>query len=128
MNTKQSPIISQGRNMMKVYAARDYKDITHRNSKYVQVNLPEYLPTVPQDDKYTELTITPDYFVNKNFPVTAKVIKSQHFLTLPLMWGARCPTRFNKGAEFLLFFPTGKIEEGFLFFIKDKVDEKKEKK
>ena len=129
MSAQQSPIISQGRNMMKVYAARDYLDITSRHDTYVQVNVPEYLPTVPQDDKYTSITISPDYFANKNFPVTANVIKSVHYLTLPLLTGVRTPVRFNKGAEFLLIFPTGKVEEGYLVFIKDKEkDEDKNKK
>lgn len=120
MSQQQSPIISQGRNMMKVYAARDYIDITCRHDNYVQVNAPEYLPTVPQDDKYTELTITPEYFANKNFPVTTNVIKSLHYLTLPILHGTPAPVRFNKGAEFLLIFPTGKVEEGYLVFMKDK--------
>lgn len=129
MSQKQSPIISQGRNVMKVYAARDYKDIKRRVDNMIQVNLPEYFPTVPKDDKYTELAINPDYFVNKNFPVTTNVVKSPHYLILPLLPGTTAPVRFNKGAEFMLFYPTGKIEEGYLLFMKDKdPDEDKDKK
>lgn len=124
MSQKQTPIISEGRGMMKVYAARDYKDINRRTSNIIQVNLPEYLPTVPKDDKYSELSLNPDYFVNKNFPISANIIKSPHYLELPLLPGTTAPVRFNKGAEFLLFYPTGKIEEGYLIFMKDKENDK----
>lgn len=124
LGRQQSPIISKDRLIMKAYAARDYKDITHRTDDKVQVNVPEYMPTIPQDDKSSNLTIEAGYFANENYPITAGVLKSEHCLELPLLYGTRAPVRFNKGAEFLLIFPTGKIEEGFLVFIRDKEKEK----
>lgn len=124
LGRQQSPIINQGRAIMKVYAARDYKDITHRTDRKVQVNIPEYMPTIPQDDKSTNLTIESGYFLNENYPITAGILESSHALELPLLEGSRAPVRFNKGAEFILFFPTGKVEEGFLIFIADKEKDK----
>jgi len=126
LGRKQSHVIKKDRLIMKAYAARDYKDITHRINFKVQVNVPEYMPTVPQDDTVDKITLNSGYFVNENYPVTAGLIEADHALELPILAGTRCPVRFNKGAEFLLIFPTGKVDEGFLMFIRDKEKEKKE--
>lgn len=116
-------ITSTIRSQMKVYAARDYIDVDRRIDNYVQVNVPEYLPTTPQDDQYTDIVIESGYFANSNYPVTQDVVKSVHYLTLPIMKGTYAPVRFKKGAEFLLIYPTGKVEEGFLIFIADKEED-----
>ncbi|WP_300943391.1 hypothetical protein [uncultured Duncaniella sp.] len=112
---------------MKVYAARDYVDDTARWNNTVEVNIPEYMPTVPQDDKSNDIIIESGYFLNSNYPVTQDLITAKHYLTLPLLAGTYAPVRFHKGAEFVLHYPTGKVEEGYLIFIKDKnPDEDKE--
>lgn len=118
----QSPIINPGRGMMKVYVARDYLDWTYRVTNTVQVNLPEYVPTIPQDDKFTEIPVDADYFVNENYPVTQDIIKSVHCLDLPILKGTPAPVKMKKGAEYMLVYPTGKIEEGYLVFIRHKED------
>ena len=117
-------ITSAQRSQMKVYAARDYIDVVRRIDNYVQVNVPEYMPTTPQDDKYSEIAIQSDYFANTNYPVTQDIVKAVHYLTLPIMHGTYAPIRFRKGAEFLLVYPTGKVEEGYLIFLRDKKEEK----
>jgi len=116
-------ITSTIRGQMKVYAARDYIDVTRRVDNYVQVNVPEYLPTTPQDDSYTNIVVQSGYFMNTNYPVTQDIIKSVHYLTLPIMHGTFAPVRFKKGAEFMLYYPTGKVEEGYLVFLNDKKEE-----
>lgn len=101
----------------KVYASKDYDPKTPRLTNKVSVNLPDYMPTVPQDDQYTNVAITSGYFVNDNYPNSAGSVKSVHCMELPLLRGTSCPVMFPKGTEFLLYTPTGKIEEGYLIYI-----------
>lgn len=119
----QGDITTDTRSTMKVYASRDYKDDKYRSTNYVCINSPEYLPTTPQNDEETEQVMPANYFVNSNFPVTEEVVTSTNDLALPLMAGSVCPVRFNKGAEFLLVYPSGKIEDGFLIFLRDKIED-----
>ena len=120
-------ITSADRATMKVYAARDYIDDKYRRDNFVEVNLPEYVPTTPKDDETVEMELpkAEDYYLNDNFPQLEEKIEFQHCLALPIYKGSWAPVRFNKGAEFLLIYPTGKIEAGFLFFIRN-VDKKEE--
>lgn len=115
----QQEITTETRSVMKVYASRDYKDDNYRSTNYVCINSPEYLPTTPKNDESTEQVMPANYFANKNFPVTAEVVKSSNDIAMPLMNGTYCPVRFNKGAEFLLLYPSGKLEDGFLVFLRD---------
>lgn len=101
----------------KVYASRDYDEKTPRMTNFVEVNIPEYMPTIPQDGEYTNVSIRSNYFVNKNYPNATGTIKSVHSISLPLLKGTTCPVYFLKGARFLLYTPTTKIEEGFLLYI-----------
>lgn len=117
----QYDITTDTRSTMKVYASRDYKDDKYRSTNYVSVNSPEYLPTTPQNDEKSEQVMPSNYFVNSNFPVTADKITSTNDIGLPIMAGTYCPVRFNKGAEFLLVYPSGKLEDGFLIFLRDNV-------
>ena len=117
---READITSQIRGQMKVYAAREYEDDTYRTTNYVEVNIPEYLPTTPQDDSNTVLVVESNYFVNSNYPVTQDALEIAHSLSLPLKKGTIAPLCFHKGAEFLLTYPTGKIEEGYLEFLADK--------
>ena len=114
-------ITARSRGMMKVYAARDYVDNNYRRTNYVEVNLPEFMPTTPLDNAVVDLNLDQNYFCNKNFPKTEDSIKISHYLTLPLHQGTNTPVRFHKGAEFLLLYPTGKIEDGFMIYLKDSV-------
>ena len=123
----ETPIVNPGRGIMKVYSSRKYIDDTYRKDNYVEVNLPEYVPNIPQDNEYAEIALPRKYFKNENYPSTRDVIKELHYLKLPLLHGTICPVRFNKGAEFLLIYPTGKLEEGFLLWIKDKDEDEDEK-
>ena len=123
-----SDITTDTRSTMKVYASRDYKDDKYRKTNYVAINSPEYLPTTPQNDEETEQVVPSGYFVNSNFPITQEVVKSTNDIQMPLLAGSYCPVRFNKGAEFLLIYPSGKLEDGYLLFLRDnEVDENDEK-
>lgn len=105
--------------MKKVYAARAYTPEKPRTTKFVEINDPHHLPTIPKDDKKTETILSSDYFINENFPVTQKVVTNMHYLSLPLLEGTPCPAIFPKGTIFLLICPTEKLEEGFLLYISD---------
>lgn len=120
--TNINGITRPDRGEMKVYVARDYIDDKYRKTNKVQVNLPEYLPTVPMDDQFTETVVEQGYFVNTNYPVTQEVIRSVHCLDLPIEKGSYAPIRMRKGTEFMLLYATGKIEEGTLIFIRHKED------
>ena len=110
------------RGQMLAYAARDYVDDTYRQDNYIEVNVPEYNPTTPQDADHTNMAIPSGFFVNENFPVTEDIVKVKHALSLPLQKGSLAPVRFHKGAAFLLMYPTGKIEEWTLVYLYDKED------
>ena len=103
--------------VMKVYAARDYDLERPRLTNYVEVNIPEYTPTIPRDDQYEQIGLSGGYFVNENFQVTTGNIKINHFLTLPLLRGTICPVYFKKDTAFILFTPTTRLEDGFLLYI-----------
>jgi hypothetical protein len=116
-NSSDSALKVSTKQVMKVYAARNYDIANPRLTNYVQVNVPEYTPTVPQDDSYEQISLSGSYFVNTNFPVTTGTITMSHCLELPLLGGSNCPVYFDKGTPFLLFTPTTKIEEGYLLYI-----------
>lgn len=112
-----STIKSTDKQIMKVYAARDYTPANPRLTDYVAVNVPEYIPTIPKDDKYEQIGLGSNFFANTNFPITVGNIKMTHYIELPLMRCTSCPIYFKKDTPFLLFLPTTKIEEGFLMYI-----------
>lgn len=105
------------KSIMQVYAAKAYTSSSPRKTAYIEVNIPEYLPTLPKDDKITNLTAPASYFVNTNYPKTKGNIKTSHSVALPLARGSSCPTIFKKGTAFILMCPSPKIEEGYLFYI-----------
>ena len=126
--TSSNQIVAGDRLMMKVYVARDYIDDMYRKTDVVEVNLPEFFPTVPMDDQYTEVVAEKGYFKNTNWPITQEVIRSTHYMKLPLMNGTYAPVRMRKGSEFLLIYPTGRIDDGHLVFIRHKDDVELEEK
>lgn len=103
----------------KAYAARDYTPDKPRTSPYIEVNIPEYMPTIPQDGSYTNIALTNSYFVNDNYPNTTGIVKASHFIALPLMYGTFCPVYFKKGTQFLLIVSTNKMEEGRLVYLSE---------
>lgn len=114
---KISTITTPDKQVMQVYAARDY-DLKHpRLTNSVEINIPEYTPTIPRDDKFEMVGISPSYCVNRNFPVSDTNVKITHYITLPLLRGTQCPVYFDKDTPFLLFTPTGRIEEGYLIYM-----------
>ena len=114
-----SDITSRTRGIMKVYAARDYVDTAFRKDKMVEVNIPEYFPTTPKDGEKDVIVVPSGYFVNTNFPVTQSSLNVIHSMILPIQEGTIAPVRFKKGATFLLTYPSGKIESGYLTFLAD---------
>lgn len=103
----------------KVYSAKDYDPKTPRLTNRVEVNLPDYMPTIPQDAEYTNIAIRSGFFVNDNYPNAAGTVESVHSMELPLMRGTTCPIYFKQGTLFLLYTPTTKIEEGYLIYIEE---------
>lgn len=103
--------------VMKAYAARAYTPMNPRRSKYIEVNIPEYTPTLPKDNNNVNISVSGSYFVNNNYPITQGIVTTTHSLSLPLLRATTCPVIFNKGTQFLLFVPTKKIEEGYLLYI-----------
>ena len=112
-----STIEASGKQVMKVYAARDYDVKRPRLTNYVEINLPEYVPTIPKDDQFEQLGISGGYCLNQNFPSTGSTVKLTHCISLPLMRGTTCPVYFPKNTAFLLFTPTSRLEDGFLMYI-----------
>lgn len=103
--------------VVKVFSARAYTYINPRTTNYVEINLPEALPTVPQDNNTTTITVNNSYTANANYPIGKNTVTVSHSITLPLLRGTTCPVIFRKGTPFLLFCPTGKYEEGYLMYI-----------
>ena len=103
--------------VMKVFSAKAYTYINPRETNYVEVNIPEALPTVPQDSDSNVISINAGYTANTNYPIGKTSITVSHSLSLPLLRGTTFPTIFSKGTPFLLFTPTGKYEEGYLLYI-----------
>lgn len=103
--------------VMKVFAARAYTFLNPRETNYVDVNIPEVLPTVPQDNQSSVIAIANGYTANSNYPVGRTTVTVSHSLSLPLLRGTTCPVIFRKSTPFLLFSPTGKYEEGYLLYI-----------
>lgn len=112
-----STIYDGTKQVTKVYAARDYNVEFPRVDRYVEVNIPEYAPTIPKDDKFEIVSIGGKYFVNENYPIISGFVKMTHCLSIPLMHGTICPVYFLKGTPFLLYTPTTKLEEGYLLYI-----------
>lgn len=106
-----------GGGIWKAYASRDYTPESPRLSRYVEVNVPDYMPTIPQDGSYTNIALKNSYFVNNNYPNTTGIVRASHYITLPLALGTSCPIYFKKGTQFLLINPTHKIEECALIYM-----------
>lgn len=112
-----STIKNSGKQVMKVYAARDYDFKRPRLTNFVEINIPEYVPTIPRDDKFEQVGVNGGYCVNSNFPNTTGVVKMTHYISLPLLRGTTCPVYFKKDTPFILFTPTSRIEDGYLLYI-----------
>lgn len=117
MANTNTALNAQSKQVMKVYTARAYTEKNPRLSNEVEINAPEYVPTVPKDDKKETVSMAPNYFANSNFPITTRVATLSHSMKLPLLRGTTCPIYMDKGTAFLLFTPTAKIEEGYLLYI-----------
>lgn len=117
-NNLDTSITSADRGMMKVYAAHSYTIYNPRTTDYVDVNIPEYAPTVPQDNSTSYINSSSSYFTNTNYDSRSSgIVELAHHVSVRLARGTSCPAIFPKGTEFLLLYPTGKIEEGVLIYI-----------
>lgn len=103
--------------VIQVYSAVGYTKEKPRISNTIPVNIPEVLPTIPQDGSHTYLNLPRKYFANSNFPIAQGSIMLSHSVELPLMNGCSCPTVFEKGTKFTLIIPTHKIESGYLIYV-----------
>ena len=117
MANTNTALDAQSKQVMKVYTAKAYTKKEPRLKNEVEINAPEYTPTVPKDDKRETIAMTPNYFENTNFPITTRVATMSHSMKLPIMRGTLCPVYMKKNTPFLLFTPTAKIEEGYLLYI-----------
>lgn len=117
-NSNTSSVIEQsGKQVMKVYAARDYDARNPRLTNYVEINLPEFTPTIPKDDQYEQISISSGYCLNQNFPINGETVRLSHSILLPLLRGTSCPVYFPKNTPFILFTPTTRLEDGYLLYI-----------
>lgn len=117
-NLESASITSAERGMMKVYASHAYTAGSPRTTDYVDVNIPEYAPTIPQDESYSLVNSSSQYFTNTNYgSKSSGSVELAHHISIKLARGTCCPTVFPKGTEFLLFYPSGKIEEGVLIYL-----------
>lgn len=112
-----STIQNADKQIMKVYAARDYDITRPRTTNKVEVNIPEYMPALPKDEYTENFGLSSSIFANKNYPVTSGQVTLAHSIELPLLRGTSCPVYFKKGTPFLLLVPTGLIEDGYLIYI-----------
>ena len=108
--------MQMNKQVMWVYAAREYTVDNHRSTNRVEVNIPEALPTIPQDNKKTKISLSNNYFINNNFPSVETTVESSHAYELPLLSGTTCPTEFEKGTKFLLVSPTERIEDAYIIY------------
>lgn len=117
---------SINKQVMKVYAAKTYRNLEWKQDEetgelpdtiYITVNIPEFTPTVPNDDSYEQIGLSGSFFENKNFPTTGGAVQLSHYITLPIVRGSRVPPTINYGEPLLLCMPTNKIEEGYLIYI-----------
>lgn len=114
---KTSIITQASKQVMKVYTAKAYTPANPRTTPYVQINIPEYVPTIPQDGESESIGLSNGFFANSNFQITTGIVQLPHYLELPLLSGTTCPAYMKKGTPFLLFTPTTKLEEGYLMYI-----------
>lgn len=112
-----STISATDKQVMKVYAAKKYDAKNPRIDNYVEVNIPEYVPTIPMDDSVEQIGLNLGMVVNTNWPRTATIVKMSHSLRLPLLRGTTCPVYFEKGTPFLLLNPNDDISNSFLIYI-----------
>ncbi len=105
---------SNEKQILIAYAARDYNIIYPRTSQYVEVNIPEFLPAIPKDNKEEKISLSPNMFINTNFPNTDNQVILSHCISLPILSGTICPTYFSKGTKFIVIKTTEDIEDSYL--------------
>ena len=117
VSSTNTALEAQSKQVMKVYTAKAYTKKEPRLTNEVEINAPEYVPTVPKDDKKESIAMTPNYFENTNYPITTRVATLSHSMKLPLLRGTTCPIYMKKGTPLFLYMPTAKIEEGYLLYV-----------
>ena len=113
---RTSIISTENKQILKVYAARKY-DEWRPCYGYVEVNIPEYLPSTPKDNGVERIGLNRNLFANPNYPANANSIEISHSLNLKILMGTSYPIYFEKGTEFLLLTHSGEIEDGYLMII-----------
>lgn len=104
----------------KVYASREYRrgvDNCLRIPTAIEVNSPEVLPTLSQDNSKIDITLPSNYFKNNNYPSGEAVISSHNSFTVRFLRGSRIPSYIPKRMPFLLISHTDKIEDAYLIMI-----------
>ena len=113
---RTSIIDTANKQILKVYAARTY-DEYYPCYGYVEVNVPEYLPSTPQNNGTEQFGLNRRLFANTNYPSISKSVNISHSLNLKILKGTSYSRYFPKGTEFLLLTPSGEIEDGYLMMI-----------
>lgn len=101
----------------KVYSAKEYKRTNENNYRipeYIEINSPEVLPTLNQNDGKFDITIHGNYFKNKNYPIGSSVVSSHNSFLVKFMRGTKIPTYIPKRMPLLLVSHTDKIEDAFV--------------
>ena len=113
---RTSIIDTANKQILKVYAARTYNK-WHPCTGYVEINVPEYLPSTPQNNGTEQFGLNKRLFANTNYPAISKAVNISHSITLKILQGTEYSRYFSKGTEFLLLTPSGEIEDGYLIMI-----------
>lgn len=113
---KTSIIDTANKQILKVYAARTY-DRWHPCVGNVEINVPEYLPSTPQDISTEQYGLNKRLFANINYPIISRTVSISHSINLRILKGTAYSRYFPKGTEFLLLTPSGEIEDGYLIMV-----------
>lgn len=113
---RTSIIDTANKQILKVYSARTYNEYYPCNG-YVEVNVPEYLPSTPQDMGTEQFGLNKRLFANENYPAISRSVNISHSINLKILRGTSYSRYFSKGTEFLLLTPSGEIEDGYLIMI-----------
>lgn len=113
---RTSIIDTANKQILKVYAARTY-DKYNPCYGYVEINVPEYLPSTPKNNGSERFGLNKNLFANKNYPATSKYVTISHSINLKILKGTSYSRYFSKGTQFLLLTPSGEIEDGYLIQI-----------
>lgn len=104
----------------KVYSSKEYKKEPgngYRIPNVIEINSPEVLPTLTQNDGKIDITLQGNYFRNKNYPIGASAVSSHNSFSVKFLRGSKIPSYIPKRMPFLLLSHTDHIEDAYIIMI-----------